>query len=84
MQPRAYRGSRIVPVRIDDTLLESISATITRVNKSRRDKPFTVSSFIRKAIEEKLHHYQRSNPTRKEGSNDDLPRGSVRPETGID
>jgi metal-responsive CopG/Arc/MetJ family transcriptional regulator len=68
----AYRGSTIVPVRIPDELLTLIDETIARVNPRKRDEPFDRSSFIRKAILEKLNHYTRSNP---KGSTDEtLPR----------
>lgn len=56
-----YRGSKIIPVRMPTELVEALVATITRVNKSRTEEPYSPSTFIRAAIREKIAHYARSN-----------------------
>ena len=63
-QKHPYRGSTIVPVRINDMLLAHIDETIKRVNRTRRDEPFNRSTFLLAAIREKLAKYARSNPTK--------------------
>lgn len=55
-----YKGSRIVPVRLDPELHAALVAEIEATNPRRRDEPFTVSSWIVRAIREKLAHAKRS------------------------
>jgi metal-responsive CopG/Arc/MetJ family transcriptional regulator len=65
---KTYRGSTIVPIRLNDELLEILDDTIERVNKRHFEEPFNRTSFIRKAICDKLRHYERSK--RKEKTNE--------------
>lgn len=52
-------GRQIVPIRIDTDMLDAIDATVLRVNRVRAEFPFDRSSFIRRAIQDKLDHYAR-------------------------
>jgi len=61
---RKYRGSKIVPVRIDDALLSEIQAITARSVLHSPQEPYTVSSWIKKAITEKLDHLKRSGKAR--------------------
>lgn len=54
------KGSTIVPVRMDQDSIELLDRIIAELNGRRRDAPFDRSSFIRKAIEEKIKHVWRS------------------------
>lgn len=52
-------GSKIVPVRINATLLNAIEDAIAGANVQTFDQPYTVSEWIRKAVAEKLDHLAR-------------------------
>jgi len=52
-------GSKIVPVRIPDALHQEISLAIVLANETRKEEPYDMSSWIRKAIMEKLDHLRR-------------------------
>jgi len=54
------KGSKVVPVRIPDELYIRMIAQIDKTNERRKEEEFDVSSFIRKAIEDKLDHANRS------------------------
>lgn len=54
------KGSRVVPVRMPDELMEEIMAYIVRRNWATMTEPYSLSTFIRKAIREKLDHAKRS------------------------
>jgi hypothetical protein len=53
-------GSPVVPVRIPVELLELVDQAVARSVATRRDGPWTRSSFIVTAIEEKLKKMARS------------------------
>jgi hypothetical protein len=55
------KGSRIVPVRIPRELEVRILTAIERANHHTKEEPYTLSDWIRKCIEEKLAHLERSN-----------------------
>lgn len=55
------RGSQIVPVRIPAELLGLVDDTVARSVHTRKDGPWTRSSFIVKAIEDCLRKMARSN-----------------------
>lgn len=57
-------GSKVTPVRIEASLIAEIEAAIERANPMRDDEPYRMSSWIRKAITEKLAHLKRK-PRRK-------------------
>ena len=59
------KGSRIVPVRVPDELLVRLSAAVERSARTRFDGPWSVSEFVRSAIEDKLQHMERSRRSRK-------------------
>jgi hypothetical protein len=59
------KGSKIVGVRIPAELLGLMDEVIARSVDTRRDGPWTRSSFILKAIEEKLAKMARSAGRRK-------------------
>jgi hypothetical protein len=54
------KGSQIVPVRLPAELLALLDAAVARSVDTRKDGPWTRSSFIVKAIEEKLNKMARS------------------------
>lgn len=60
-----YRGSRITPIRLPEELRTQVLATIERVNRTRSEEPFDLSSFIRVALREKIAKYARGNVKRK-------------------
>jgi hypothetical protein len=55
------KGSQIVPVRIPAELLGLVDDAVARSVHTRKDGPWTRSSFIIAAIEEKLAKKARSN-----------------------
>ena len=54
------KGSPVVSVRIPAELLELVKEVIDRSADTRRDGPWTLSSFIVSAVEEKLEKMARS------------------------
>lgn len=50
----------ILALRMDRELLEAIENAVNSANVSRREEPYTVSSWLRAAIREKLAHLRRS------------------------
>lgn len=58
------KGSKIVQVRVPDDLLKRIEEHVSSLQLNARGEPPTVSSYIRKAIEEKLAHRERSRKKR--------------------
>jgi len=54
------KGSHKVVIRLPEELLELMSDAIIRANGSRRSEPYTLSSWIRAAVCEKLNHGRRS------------------------
>jgi metal-responsive CopG/Arc/MetJ family transcriptional regulator len=56
----ASRGSPVVAVRIPAELLELVDQIVARSADTRKDGPWTRSSFIIKAIEEKIEKMARS------------------------
>jgi hypothetical protein len=54
------KGSQIVPVRFPAELLQLVDQAVARSVSTRRDSPWTRSSFIVSAIEEKLNKMARS------------------------
>jgi len=54
------KGSKITPVRIPPLLLAAIHEAIRSANKTRKAEPYTMSSWILTAIDEKLNHNLRS------------------------
>lgn len=59
------KGNTVVPVRIPDWLLTEMDTYIIKSWATRPDQPLLRSSFIRKAIQEKLAHLQRSRRKKK-------------------
>ena len=56
---RNYRGSKIINVRIPDETLAEIEAIVGRSVLHAKGEPYTVSSWIKKCIAEKLNHLSR-------------------------
>lgn len=54
------KGSPIIPLRLNEIHLREIDAAIKATNKRRSLAPYTRSSWIRAAIEDRLQHIQRS------------------------
>jgi hypothetical protein len=54
------KGSKIVPVRIPDDLLDEMLKQIDATNLTRKEEPFRVGAWIRQAIQDKLAHNRRS------------------------
>jgi hypothetical protein len=56
MGKQVYRGSKIVPVRLDDDTMERITALIRSRNERSAEEPWTVSDFVRHCIQAKVRH----------------------------
>lgn len=54
------KGSQVIPVRIPKELLTEIEQAIQSANLTTGLEPYTVSSWIRKCVAEKLAHLKRS------------------------
>lgn len=54
------KGSKIIPIRMSDMYLDALDAAVRRANRTTRGEPYDRSSWIRKAITEKLDHLLRS------------------------
>lgn len=54
------KGSQIIPVRFPAHLLQLVDAVVARSADKRPEGPWTRSSFILKAVEDKLQHMLRS------------------------
>lgn len=61
---RGYEGSKIVPVRVPDHLLEKIQAAIAWSLANDPGTPHTVSSFILAAVRETFRHRERAKQAR--------------------
>ena len=61
----SYRGSRICPIRLPEDFHREVLDTIARVNKTRCEEPFDLSTFIRVALREKIAKYARGSKPRK-------------------
>jgi hypothetical protein len=60
MRSKKPRGSPVVSFRIPAELLEQVYQAVARSAHTRRDGPWTLSSFIVSAIAEKLKKMARS------------------------
>jgi hypothetical protein len=60
MRIQMSRGSPVVPVRFPTELLDLLDKAVARSVYTRRDGPWTRSSFILRAVEEKLKKMARS------------------------
>lgn len=58
------KGSRIIPIRLPSDLLDQVDKAVQGSELRRKGEPWTRSSFIRRAIEEKLAHAARSRKPR--------------------
>ena len=54
------RGNRIVGVRLEPDLLEQLTAAIESNNAARKGPPYSLSSWIRQAILERLDKQRRA------------------------
>lgn len=59
------KGSKVVQVRVKNELLSKMDAIIRSLNHHRKGEPFDRSSFIRKAIVDKVKHVLRSRSRRR-------------------
>jgi hypothetical protein len=59
------KGSTVVTLRPGNERLELIRRTIEELNERRLEEPYTLTSFIISAIDEKLSHRERSRRPRK-------------------
>jgi hypothetical protein len=57
---RPYRGSRIIPVRFEDELLNEVLAELSMKGSRKSGSKASLSSWIRQAVAEKLAHAKRS------------------------
>jgi len=60
------KGSKIVPVRLPDELLSEMMAAVASQNFHTKGEPLTVSGWIRKQIEMKLHNLKRTKKYRRD------------------
>jgi len=58
------KGNQVIPVRFPKELLTQVENAVQSANATRAAEPYTVSSWIRKCIEEKISHLQRSRKKR--------------------
>lgn len=58
-------GNHITNVRLDEEMLTAIEAAIASRNKRSKQAPWTLSDFIRQAIQDKLDHTARGNGTKR-------------------
>jgi hypothetical protein len=61
----ASNTTTVIPVRVPNDMLERIHQQVASSLLNRKEEPYTVSSYIVKAISEKLNHLDRS---KKKGS----------------
>jgi len=54
------KGSKIVPVRIPQEMLDEMQEMIASRNFNAPGEPWDVAKFIRKAVAEKIAHMKRS------------------------
>jgi len=54
------KGRPIVPVRFGEGTLSSMKRIVEQRNARTRNEPWTMSDFIRVAVEEKIAHMERS------------------------
>jgi hypothetical protein len=66
-KPHMSKGSPIITLRVNEQLLSDLEDEIRNANFNRKDTPYTRSSWILKAVTEKISHLKRS---RKEGKAD--------------
>lgn len=71
MTERNYRGSKIVPVRIDDATLTQIESIVARSVLHSKAEPYTVSSWIKTLIQRELNSLERRR-AKKKGTGDEL------------
>jgi len=53
------KGSKVVPLRISQELLDEIARSVESANYHTKGELYTTSSWIRKCIQEKLDHLNR-------------------------
>lgn len=53
------KGSKIVPVRIDDDMFAEMVEAMESRNRQSREEPYKMSAFIRYCIRTKLEHMKR-------------------------
>lgn len=53
------KGTRIYTLRIEDELAAEVFKAIDSANKRRREQPYTLTSWIKAAIREKIDHLHR-------------------------
>lgn len=72
------KGSPVIRVRVPAELKAAMANAIEQANAYTRDEPYTGSSWIRKAIADKLNHLQRRRlqQARKLGAGK-IPQGSA-------
>ena len=68
------KGSKVVPVRIEAELLAMIDLLILRANEHTQEEPYTRSSWIKKALAEKINHLARSKKKRCRIEQEDAPK----------
>jgi hypothetical protein len=54
------KGSPFISLRLPGGMLEELDSLIAAKNQRRRESPWTRSSFVISAIQEKIAHYARS------------------------
>lgn len=61
----AYRGSRILSIRINEERERDLIAAMNSANLTRREEPYTLSTWIMAAIDEKIDHPRRAKKQRE-------------------
>jgi hypothetical protein len=65
MSAKPYKGSKIIPVRFPAEELAAVEAYLKESESTRSGEPWTISTFIKKAVREKLDHIQRSRKSKR-------------------
>lgn len=61
------KGSQVITLRLSNAELFALWSGVSKSNVCRHGEPFTMSSWIRKAIAEKLQHQVRGGKKRNKG-----------------
>jgi hypothetical protein len=73
------RGNRVILTRFDPETVAEIERIVAKSIDSRREEPWTLSSFVRSAVAEKLDKMRRSRRRRKKKvSHVDVGNGPVK------
>lgn len=64
------KGSKVIPFRLSDLYLAALDEAVRSANRRTKGEPYDRSSWIRKAVTEKLDHLRRSKRKKSPKSED--------------